>query len=239
MIEIQFLSKSYGKQAVLKDISVKFSPAQSIGLIGPNGSGKTTLLKSILGLVLPEKGKIMVNGSDISGDWNYRRDIGYMAQISRFPENITVFNLFAMIKKMRQGHTGNYDTELYEQFRIEAMGQKYLGTLSGGMRQQVSAALAFYFAPGILILDEPTAALDPVSNEILKQKIRRETQSGKLIITTSHILSDLDEIVNHVLYMIDGEISFFDELEKLKQRTSESTLNKMVLKLLNKQGKDE
>lgn len=239
MIEIHSLNKSYGKQAVLKDISVKFSPAQSIGFIGPNGSGKTTLLKSILGLVLPDKGEIKVNGSDIANDSNYRRHIGYMPQISRFPENITVFNLFAMMKKMREGYTGSYDTELYVQYRIAAMGHKYLGTLSGGMKQQVSASLAFYFTPDILILDEPTAALDPVSNEILKQKIRRETQSGKLIITTSHILSDLDEIVNHVLYMMEGEITFFDDLERLKQRTSENTLNKMILKLLHKQGIDE
>ena len=209
MIEIKNLSKSFGKQQVLNTVSLEFTKGQSVALIGPNGSGKTTLLKSILGLVIPDEGTIKVNGQDIADGCAHRKNIGYMPQISRFPDHMRVYQLFSMMSGLRKDITRDqYDMELYDAYQIDKIGNKALGTLSGGMRQHISAALAFMFDPSIIILDEPTAALDPISNEQLKQKINKCIRSNKLVVITSHILNDLDEVTNHALYLMQGKVIF-------------------------------
>lgn len=237
MIEIINLAKSYGSQTVLNGISLEMDKGQSIALIGPNGSGKTTLIKSIMGLVIPDTGEIKVLGKPIKSDYEYRANIGYMPQINRFPEHMKVYQLFTMLKKMRPSVNG-YDTELYEKFEIEKMRNKQLGSLSGGMRQKVSAATAFLFNPSIIILDEPTAGLDPLSNDQLKEKINQSASDGKLVITTSHILNDLDDIASHVVYLMEGKIRFFKGMDTLKNETNEVRLNKMIVKILKEEIAD-
>src|SRR5690606_34769501 len=146
MINIQSLNKNYGKQTVLKDINLSFKSGQSIALIGPNGSGKTTLIKIILGLVIADSGSIYVHEKDIRTGPDYRREIGYMPQMSRFPEQMKVLQLFRLMKDMRPDvPEDKYDLTLYESLKIDKIKNKNLGSLSGGMKQQVSAALAYYF----------------------------------------------------------------------------------------------
>ncbi|HLW19620.1 MAG TPA: ABC transporter ATP-binding protein [Cyclobacteriaceae bacterium] len=235
MIRIENLNKAFGKHQVLNDINLEFGKGQSVALIGPNGSGKTTLIKALLGLVVA-KGDIWVEGISIKGQSNYRQQIGYMPQMSRFPDNMTVRQLFTMMKDIRSDvKPSMYDLDLYEAFEIEQMASKRLSILSGGMKQKVSAALAFLFAPPILILDEPTAGLDPVSNEILKDKLKQEISNGKLVLITSHILNDLDEITTHVAYLMDGEVKFFNSLEQLKTETAETRLNRIIAQVLNQE----
>ena len=235
MIQINNLHKAYGRNKVLSDINLVFEAGQSVALIGPNGSGKTTLIKIILGLVLSNEGKVKVLGKNIATAPQYRQDIGYMPQINRFPVQMKVKFLFRLMERLRAGTSpADLDLELFEQLKIYQYMNKVLGELSVGMKQQVSAALAFYFNPSILILDEPTAALDPLSNELLKTKIRNSSEKRRLILTTSHILNDLDDICNHVVYLMDGKIHFNNSLSALKQRTSEVKLNKMVVTLLEK-----
>ena len=236
MIEISQLTKYYGKQCVIDSLSLSFTEGRSIALIGPNGSGKTTLIKCILGLAPFQKGEITIHGKNITAGPDYRETLGYMPQISRFPEQMKVSQLFRLIKKLRTDVAMNaYDLLLYEQFEINKFENKTLSSLSGGMKQQVSAALAFLFNPSIIILDEPTAGLDPVSNEILKEKINNCQKEGKLILVTSHILNDLEEICQEVVYLMDGKVQFNETIEALKIQTSEQRLNKMVIARLNQE----
>lgn len=235
MIEINAVTKRYQKQTVLSEINLTMKAGQSIALIGPNGSGKTTLIKLILGLVMPGSGSILVNKIPIANRSDYRRYIGYMPQMSRFPEQMKTRQLFELMRKLRPDvPRRKYDTSLYESLDIARMEHKALGALSGGMKQQLSAALAFYFSPEILILDEPTAALDPISNEILKEKIRSCIHAEKLVITTSHILNDLEEICNHVVYLMDGKVHFDGSMDMLRAETTEERLNKMIISLIKK-----
>ncbi len=234
MIRIHGLHKSFGRFPVLNDIQLEFQMGQSVALVGPNGSGKTTLIKILLGLVIPDKGKVDIDGNSILGECQYRQQLGYMPQISRFPDNMKVKQLFDLMKSVRK-EICQYDLELYQQFAIEEMAHKRLSTLSGGMRQKVSAALAFLFEPKILILDEPTAGLDPVSNETLKDKLKKTREQGKLVLITSHILNDLDEITTDVVYLMDGKVKFYKSLEQLKMETSEHRLNRIIAQILNPQ----
>ncbi len=228
MIEIKNISKKYGRQQVLDNITISFERNQSVALIGPNGSGKTTIIKTILGMVIPDSGTLTVNGENVRGHERYRRIIGYMPQISRFPENMTVRHLFQLMKDLRKEDGKSMDEELYNTYDLRSFEHKTMKTLSGGMRQKTSAALAFLFNPQIIILDEPTAGLDPLSVEILKSKIKKEKGNGKVVLITSHILSDLDEIISDVVYLQEGTIRLYHTLEELMQRTGESKVSKAI-----------
>src|SRR5690554_3261389 len=234
MISINQISKTFGRQQVLKSINLEFKKGECVALIGPNGSGKTTLIKIILGLLFPTSGSLSVNGQNIEKNVEYRASIGYMPQMSRLPENMTVAQVFALMKQLRKDVT-KHDTDVYKMFDIDGMSNKALGKLSGGMRQKVSAALAFLFNPDILILDEPTAALDPVSNENLKDKIKQEVADGKMVMITSHNLSDLDGIVSRVVYLMEGEVYFDKTIEELQASTGEERLNRMIVESLKPQ----
>ena len=111
-------------------------------------------------------------------------------------------------------------------------------TLSGGTRQKVSAAVAFLFNPGILILDEPTAGLDPLSSEILKEKILKEKAKGKLILITSHILNDLEELTTDIMYMQEGKMEFIKKIDTLREETGELRLNKAIAKIMRRGNAD-
>jgi len=231
MITIEHLTKSYRKFKALDDINLSFERGQAISLLGPNGSGKTTLIKSILGLVIPESGTIKIAGREIKTDWEYRSQIGYMPQIGRYPENMTIGQVIKMLKEIRKDCT-RYDEELIELFNLPAQQNKTMRSLSGGTRQKVSACLAFLFSPDIFIMDEPTAGLDPVSSEILKEKIAKECANGKLILITSHVLSDLDEIASHVVYLQDGKLKLYNTIDELKFLTGEEKLNKVIASIM-------
>jgi Cu-processing system ATP-binding protein len=232
MIRFEHISKKFKKLKALDDITVSFEEGQVVSLIGPNGSGKTTLIKSILGMVKPDKGKIFVNDKLIENDPAYREDLGYMPQIGRYPDNMRVGQLFRMLKDLRKKEARSIDEQLVHQFNLENIFDKPMRTLSGGTRQKVSAAIAFLFSPVILILDEPTAGLDPLSSEILKEKIMEEKKKGRLILITSHILSDLDEVTTHIMYMQDGKMKFFEKIALLREKTGEVKLGKAIARVM-------
>jgi Cu-processing system ATP-binding protein len=238
MIRIENLNKRFKKLQALDNISALFNQGQVISLIGPNGSGKTTLIKTILGMVKADSGCIYVNAVPINGDPSYRSQIGYMPQIGRYPDNMKVGQLFGMMKNIRKVADAELDTDLLVKFNLVSIFEKPMRTLSGGTRQKVSAALTFYFNPDILILDEPTAGLDPLSSEILKEKIMHEKQQGKLIIISSHILSDLDELTTHVMYLQEGKMIFLKDIGTLRKETGEGKLGKAIAHVMRGEKKE-
>jgi len=217
---------------VLDGINAQFNYGQVVSLIGPNGSGKTTLIKCILGMVRADSGHIFVDSMPINGNPSYRNRIGYMPQIGRYPDNMKIGQLFTMMKNIRNIREAELDTDLLVKFNLLSIFDKPMRTLSGGTRQKVSAALAFYFNPGILILDEPTAGLDPLSSEILKEKIMQEKRKDKLILISSHILSDLDELTTHIIYLQEGKMIFFKDIETLRKETGEDKLGKAIAHIM-------
>ena len=231
MIIANNVTKTFGKLKALDNVSVNCLRGQTIALIGPNGSGKTTLIKSILGMVVPDSGFITFDQDNILHTWMYRERIGYMPQIGRYPENMSIAQVFTMMRDIRKNVTTT-DEELIAAFGLEELMQKKMRTLSGGTRQKVSASLAFLFNPDVLILDEPTAGLDPVASEILKHKIIKEKQKGKLILITSHVLSELDDVVSEIIYMQEGKLQFHKSLQQLQEDTGEVKLAKAIAQIM-------
>jgi Cu-processing system ATP-binding protein len=233
MIRVEKLEKKFGKLQVLRGIDALFEKGQVISVIGPNGSGKTTLIKCILGMVIADKGKIWMDGNDIAGSYAYRNNIGYMPQIGRYPENMKVGQLFTMLKDIRKQKS--LDEELLYEYALDKISGKSMRTLSGGTTQKVSAALAFLFNPQVLILDEPTAGLDPLATEILKTKILKAKNEGKCVIITSHIMSEVEEMADKIMYLFEGHINFYKTIAELRSETGEQKLGKAIAQIMRKQ----
>jgi len=236
LITINNLKKSFGKNLVLKGIDLELTGGMVVAIMGPNGSGKTTLLKSVLGLVKPDSGEIYVKDIHVNGNSEYRRHIGYMPQNSCFPENLRVKEVIAMLKDVWGKPKGEaykaYDEELIEKLNIGEFQNKQIGTLSGGTKQRVSSAAAFLFNQEIIILDEPTAGLDPVAAEIVKQKITDEKNKGKLVIITSHVISEVEELADRVIFLLEGNIHVDSKVGELISQTGELSLNKAIAKIM-------
>jgi len=233
MIKISNLYKNFGKVEVLKGIDLDIKKGGIFAILGPNGSGKTTLIKSILGMVIPNSGQILVDSKSILKEWNYRDNINYLPQIANFPNNLSVEELVKMIKNLRNKPAS--DDELIEQFGLLPFMDKKLRNLSGGTRQKVNLVLTFMFDSEILILDEPTTGLDPVSLISLKKKIREEKEKGKTILITTHIMSFVEEIADEIVFLLDGNIHFKGTIEKLKDQTKQNKLEHAIANILTKE----
>lgn len=232
MIKIEQLNKRFKKLQALQNVSATFTKGQVVSLIGPNGSGKTTLIKSILGIVKPDSGHIFFNDQPIEKQVEYRRQIGYMPQIGRYPDNMKIGQVITMLQNIRNAGDKAIDEDLFREFKMKDMLDKNMRSLSGGTRQKVSAVLSFMFDPEVLILDEPTAGLDPLASEILKDKIIAEKQKGKLILITSHVLSDLDELTTDIMYLQDGQLRFFETIDFIKDITGEHRLGRAIAQVM-------
>jgi Cu-processing system ATP-binding protein len=184
-------------------------------------------------MVLPDSGTIQVNGKSIANDWSYRNLIGYMPQIGRYPDQMKIGQIFDMIRDLRQDQS-HIDEDLIKEFNLDRMSDKRMHTLSGGTRQKVSASLAFLFNPRIMILDEPTAGLDPIAVEILKEKIIAEKNKDRTFLITSHIMSDLDELTSNVVYLEEGKILFNDTIDLLKEETGEIKLGRAIATIMKR-----
>jgi Cu-processing system ATP-binding protein len=242
MIRLKGLRKSFGRREVLKGVDLEIPRGRITALVGPNASGKTTLIKTVLGLVRPDGGRVEVGGHVLNGDWLYRERIGYMAQDAPLPENLSAAELFRMLGDLRGVKENGGapppvtalgpDPQLLEAFGLAPELHKPLRTLSGGTRQKVNAVLAFLFDPELLILDEPTAGLDPVASGILKDRIVRERGAGKTFLITSHILPEVEELADEVAFLLEGRVRFTGTVQELLERTGQERLERAVAELM-------
>lgn len=234
MIEIKNIGKSFGKLSILKGVDAKLEKGKIYAFLGPNGSGKTTLIKIILGMVKTDIGEILIQNKAVNNGWKYRENIAYMPQIARFPENLKVNELFRMIKDLRNSNAD--ELELLNYFNLQDSLDKKLKNLSGGMKQKANAILTFMFDLDILILDEPSVGLDPISHIKLKELIKKEREKGKTILLVTHILSDVEEMADEVLFLMDGKIHFQVSPEKLLTAQKESRLDKAIAKMTDRKS---
>ena len=231
MIRIENLHKQFGDLEVLKGVTLDIPEGQATGIVGPNGAGKTTLIKTLLGLVKADSGTIHINETKLNGNWQYRENLGYMPQGARYPENMKVYELLEFIKGLRD-QDPIYEEELIEQFNLEPELNKQLRTLSGGNRQKVGATLAMMFNPKILFFDEPTAGLDPRASHKFKQRVQSEKDQGKTVIITSHIMSELEQLVDHVIFVLDGKIRYYGSMENILTENKEERLEGAIAKMM-------
>jgi Cu-processing system ATP-binding protein len=227
------VSKRFGRLRVLDGVDLAIKSGRVTAILGPNGAGKSTLIKIVLGLSRADAGSLSLDGAPIGGDPAYRDRIGYMPQSARFPENLTGREVVAMLRDLRSNAVPE-DDELFEAFGLASEMDKPVRTLSGGTRQKLNAAVAFMFRPSLLVMDEPTAGLDPVASAVLKAKILRAREAGTTVILTSHLLSELEELVDDVVLLLEGRVEFEGSLRRLREATGEARLERAVAKLMRR-----
>lgn len=230
MVSIENLHKKFGKNQVLSGVDLSINKGGIFAVLGPNGSGKTTLIKAILGMVIPNKGDILVMGENIRKHSSYRYKIDYLPQIANFPNNLRVRELIKMIKDLRGSTTE--DERLIELFRLEPFLDKKLGTLSGGTKQKVNIVLTFMFNSPLIILDEPTTGLDPISLIRLKDLIQSEKAKGKTVLITSHIMSFVEEVSDEIVFLLEGKIYFKGSISELKTKTNQPDFEHAIASIL-------
>ena len=238
MIEVQNIYKKFGKVEVLKGLDLSINADTSEGgifaILGPNGSGKTTLIKSILGMVIPNKGEIKIKDKSVLKKHQYRNKVNYLPQIANFPSNLSVKELIKMVKNLRPKPAE--DQDLINLFGLEPFLDKKLGNLSGGTKQKVNILLTFMFDSELIILDEPTTGLDPISLLNLKKIILTEKKKGKTILITSHIMSFVEEMADEIVFLLDGKIYFKGTLTAIKEQTDQTDLEHAIAAILTKEN---
>lgn len=233
MIALQGVRKRFGALQVLDGVDLGIATGRVTAVVGPNSAGKTTLIKSILGLTRINAGTITIGARAVDAAGEYRAGIGYMPQIARFPDNLTGADLFAMMRDLRGGAAVR-DEELVERLALPEHLGKPLRVLSGGTKQKVNAALAFLFAPAVLILDEPTAGLDPLASSILKDKVLAARAAGRTVIVTSHVMSELEELADDIAFLVDGRVRFAGAVHDLKVATRQLSLERAIAHVLER-----
>jgi Cu-processing system ATP-binding protein len=231
MIEFRGVQKSFGATPVLHGVDLTVERGRVVGLVGPNGAGKTTLIKLLLGLAHPTRGDILVGGASVRRGDAYRACIGYMPQIARFPENLTAAELFRTLRSLRTSGAPS-DEGLADRLGLTDHLDKPLRVLSGGTRQKVNAALALLFRPDILVLDEPTAGLDPLSSATLKDEILARNDAGTTVLVTSHIMSELEDLCDEVAFLLDGQVRYAGPIGALTELTRQESLERAIASLM-------
>lgn len=205
-LQLQNLSKRYGEKYVVNDVSICLTPGV-YGLLGSNGAGKTTLMKMICGVLEPTPGRISLNGERIEAlGEKYYEHLGYMPQDFGFYPDFTAreFMLYiAAVKGLDKNKAKKRTDELLHMVNLSDVAEKKIRSFSGGMKQRLGIAQAELNAPSILILDEPTAGLDP-KERVRFRNLISDFAKEKIVILSTHIVSDVSYIVDTILMMKDG-----------------------------------
>jgi len=233
VVELGGVCKRYGKVTVLDHIDLAIPAGRVTAILGPNGAGKSTLIKSLLGLTKPDRGRMTVFGQVVDGDASYRHRIGYLPQAARFPENLTGREVLEMLRDVRGRPLGS-DDFLLRHLELEPELDKPVRILSGGTQQKLNAVIAFLFHPALLILDEPTAGLDPIASVLLKDKIRRARDEGTTVVLTSHVLSEVEELADTVVFLLDGKVRFEGSVGQLRDMTGKASLERALGSLMTR-----
>jgi ABC-2 type transport system ATP-binding protein len=219
MLVLNNVSKDYGNFTALKDINLEFANG-IYGLLAPNGAGKTTLIKMLVTLLFPTRGEILYNGTDITSlDEQYRDVLGYLPQEFGYYKNYTpekYLLYLSALKGMKKKESGDRIRELLKLVGLEEVSKKKMKKFSGGMIQRVGIAQAMLNNPKILVLDEPTAGLDPKERARFR-RILTELARDRIIILSTHIVSDIESIANEIIMIKDKTILYKDTVPTISQ----------------------
>ena len=218
-IQIEHFVKSFGRTTAVNDVSFSVKKGELFGLIGPDGAGKTTLLRAICTLILPDKGKILVNDMDVTQHVSHIRAIlGYMPQRFSLYQDLTVaqnLKFFADLFQVPFQAQQERLSELYHFSRLEPFKNRMAGALSGGMKQKLALSCALIHTPDILVLDEPTFGVDPVSRDEFWHILHTIRQRGTTILVSTAYMDEANQC-DRVAFFFDGRIQAMDTPAKLR-----------------------
>jgi ABC-type multidrug transport system ATPase subunit len=230
VIRVEGLTKRYGPVTAVDDLSFEVEDGETFALVGPNGAGKTTTLKVLLGLARPTAGRVMLGPGSLSpGDPAARQALGYVPQRVAFPPGRTVREVMRFFADLRGLPAGAEDRAL-ERVGLTDLAKRRASELSGGYTQRLSLAQALLGDPALLVLDEPTASLDPEATWEFRSLVEQLRREGRTIVLSSHLLGEVERVADRVLILVGGRRAALERLTDLRARQVKATRLRIELR---------
>lgn len=222
MIKIENLIKNYGEHKVLKGVNAEVKEGEVYGFVGHNGAGKSTTMNILAGLIGFEKGRCLVNGNSIQ-DRNNRanNDVGYLPEDPKFYPYMNAFEYLEFIGSMggdSKKQIGEKSEKMLDMVKLSKSAKRSIGGYSRGMKQRLGIAVAMYNDPKLLLLDEPSSALDPEGRIDVVEIISKLKSQGKTIFLSTHILNDIERVCDRVGILNNGQIVLEENIDQLMKR---------------------
>ena len=235
IIEVKKLNKIYDKTIAVKDLSFVINKGKIIGLLGPNGCGKTTTIAMILGLVKPTSGEVIIKGKNIEKERiNLLEKMNFISPYVELPKKLTVeenLKVYAGLYGVKNANEKIY--ELVNELRLNEFLKKKTGELSSGQKNRISLAKALINDPEILMLDEPTASLDPDTGDFVRSFIENySSKTNVTILLASHNMNEVERLCDSVMMMKDGIIVDTGKSQELISRHGRKNLEEVFLKIV-------
>ncbi|MGJ5817304.1 ABC transporter ATP-binding protein [Paludibaculum fermentans] len=228
------LTKSFGQVHAADGVSLSVSAGEVVGLLGPNGAGKTTILRMIAGILTPDAGEVFINGIDVARDpLATKCKIGFHSGDTQLYQRLNpreALEYFGRLYGMNERALHHRIDELVEQLEMSSFASRPCGTLSSGQKQRANIARAFLHEPDLLILDEPTNALDVVSGQFIVEAIRREKAAGRAVLFSTHIMGEAEYLCDRIALLHEGRIVDKGTVPELLERSGCPNLTDAFLK---------
>lgn len=212
LVKCDGVCKSYGKNSILKDINLEIPKGKIIGLLGPNGSGKTTLIKIINGLLEANSGSVLVNGEKIG--INSKKAISYLPERAYVNFNMSVKELINYFSDFYDNFDSDVAYKLLEKLKLNPNDK--LNTMSKGMKEKVQLILVMSRKADLYILDEPIGGVDPATRDYILDTILTNFNDGASVIICTHLISDIEKILDEVIFIKDGSIYLTGDADELR-----------------------
>ncbi len=229
MVEVKNLSMSYGKKEVLKDVSFQIDDGKTIGLLGSNGAGKSTTMNILTGYLKPEQGDVFLNGIDMRNNPKLaKKIIGYLPEIPPLYKDMKVREYLMFVAQLKGLESRDDEVDnVLQMMNLEEIQYAFIKKISKGMQQRVGFAQAMLGNPEILILDEPLVGLDPVEAKRTRDLIK-SLKGDHIVIISSHILKEIEELCDLVLILKDGQVVLNDSTSDVKKKGNKDTYRILV-----------
>lgn len=218
LLEIKDLTKRYGKKTALNNVNLVIEKGHIIGLLGPNGSGKTTLIKIVNGLLTPSSGEVLVNGNPVG--INSKKVVSYLPDVNYLNMNQKVSELIKMFKLFYEDFNAERAYEMLEKLNINPNDN--LKSLSKGTKEKVQLILVMSRDADLFILDEPIAGVDPAARDYILNLIISNYNPESTIIISTHLIADIEKILDQVIFLKNGNIERFTSVEDIREKEGKS-----------------
>ncbi|MFZ2886610.1 MAG: heme ABC exporter ATP-binding protein CcmA [Minisyncoccia bacterium] len=231
VLEVQNLHKKYGERVAVEDISFSVAKGEIVGLLGPNGAGKTTTISMVLAILEPTAGTIHIGGHSVADEREAAlKKTNFAAVYAQLPGNLSVvqnLNVFGRIYEV--SNLRERIQEVMLEMDVKKFEHTKVGVLSSGEQTRVTLAKAMLNSPALLLLDEPTASLDPSSAQLMRQKIREFSEKGGGVLWTSHNMQEVTEMCDRVLFISHGKILLEGDPKTLPQEHGKKDLEELFI----------
>jgi sodium transport system ATP-binding protein len=240
VLSAENLCKRFDGVEAVRNVSFSVGPGEVVGLLGPNGAGKTTTLRMLAGILTPTAGRVLVGGVDPREQpLEAKRRIGFLSGDTQLYQRLSpreVLTYFGRLYGIDEGRLESRIDDLVARLAMAAFASRPCGSLSTGQKQRANIARAFLHEPDVLILDEPTAALDVISGQFIVESIRRERTAGRAVLFSTHIMGEAEYLCDRIVLLHDGRIMDAGTLEELLGRSGCSNLTDAFLRYVRPEG---